>query len=245
MNGYFFDMDGTLYNNKFHEVSKKTFEMLNELQVQGHYVALCTSRCQRELKNLPSCMRNFQFDCMISDGGALILGKDREIIEMNCIPKETMKRIDLFCKEHHLEYRYSTLNGNYFGTPYSKFAHNIYFHLYLNSPVFKPYEDDDVLNVLLLCEGEEKEQVKALIQQVVTNNVSNSEDASRQVDVTISDKTTQKPTSASDLTGQISTGKTYKVEANTAPGSKTGLIAEVKITENTTGTNKNTTNTNT
>ena len=88
-------------------------------------------------------------------------------------------------------------------------------------------------------------QVKALIQQVVTNNVSNSEDASRQVDVTISDKTTQKPTSASDLTGQISTGKTYKVEANTAPGSKTGLIAEVKITENTTGTNKNTTNTNT
>ena len=164
MNGYFFDMDGTLYNNKFHEVSKKTFEMLNELQVQGHYVALCTSRCQRELKNLPSCMRNFQFDCMISDGGALILGKDREIIEMNCIPKETMKRIDLFCKEHHLEYRYSTLNGNYFGTPYSKFAHNIYFHLYLNSPVFKPYEDDDVLNVLLLCEGEEKGQVKALIQ---------------------------------------------------------------------------------
>ena len=88
-------------------------------------------------------------------------------------------------------------------------------------------------------------QVKALIQQVVTNNVSNSEDASRQVDVTISGKTTQKPTSASDLTGQISTGKTYKVETNTAPGSKTGLIAEVKITENTTGTKGNTTNTNT
>ena len=26
MNGYFFDMDGTLYNNKFHEVSEKTFK---------------------------------------------------------------------------------------------------------------------------------------------------------------------------------------------------------------------------
>lgn len=52
MNGYFFDMDGTLYNNRFHEVSEKTFKMLNELQSQGHFVALSTSRCQSELKNL-------------------------------------------------------------------------------------------------------------------------------------------------------------------------------------------------
>ena len=83
MNGYFFDMDGTLYNNKFHEVSEKTFKMLNELQRQGHFVALCTSRCQTELKNLPSCMRNFQFNCMISDGGALILDRHKEVLEMN------------------------------------------------------------------------------------------------------------------------------------------------------------------
>ena len=40
MNGYFFDMDGTLYNNRFHEVSEKTFKMLNELQSQGHFVCL-------------------------------------------------------------------------------------------------------------------------------------------------------------------------------------------------------------
>ena len=98
MNGYFFDMDGTLYNNRFHEVSEKTFKMLNELQSQGHFVALSTSRCQSELKNLPSCMRSFQFDCMISDGGALILDKQKEVLEMNCIPKETMRSIDHFVK---------------------------------------------------------------------------------------------------------------------------------------------------
>lgn len=27
---------------------------------------------------------------------------------MNCIPKETMRSIDQFCKERNLEYRYST-----------------------------------------------------------------------------------------------------------------------------------------
>ncbi len=166
MNGYFFDMDGTLYNNKFHEVSEKTFEMLNELQSQGHFVALSTSRCQTELKNLPSCMRDFNFDCMISDGGALILDQHKEILEMNCIPKTTMETIDSFCKEHGLVYRYSTRDGNYFGTPYSKYAHDIYFHLYLNSPVFKPYDKDDVLNLLVFCEGKDKDKFRPLIKDL-------------------------------------------------------------------------------
>ena len=32
MNGYFFDMDGTLYNNKFHEVSEKTLKLIDEME---------------------------------------------------------------------------------------------------------------------------------------------------------------------------------------------------------------------
>lgn len=166
MNGYFFDMDGTLYNNKFHEVSEKTFKMLNELQRQGHFVALCTSRCQTELKNLPSCMRKFQFDCMISDGGALILDRHKEVLEMNCISKATMKTIDSFCKEHGLVYRYSTRSGNYFGTPYSKYAHDIYFHMYLNSPIYKPYNKDEVLNILVFCTDHMKEQFNVTFKEL-------------------------------------------------------------------------------
>lgn len=163
MNSYFFDMDGTLYNNKFHEVSEKTFMVLNHLQKQGNFVALCTSRCQQELKNLPSCMRNFIFDSIISDGGALILDKNRDILQFHCIPKKTMNELDLFCKRNHLEYRYSTRNGNYFGTPYSQYAHDIYFHLYLNSPVYKPYKNDDVLNVLIFCPKDKKDIVRPIL----------------------------------------------------------------------------------
>ena len=166
MNGYFFDMDGTLYNNKFHEVSEKTFKMLNELQGQGHFVALCTSRCQTELKNLPSCMRNFQFDCTISDGGALILDRHKEVLEMTCISKATMKTIDSFCKEHGFVYRYSRRDGNYFGTPCSKYAHDIYFHMYLNFPIYKPYVNDDVLNILVFCTDGMKEQFKLAFKEL-------------------------------------------------------------------------------
>ena len=63
-------------------------------------------------------------------------------------------------------YRFSTRNGNYFGTPYSKYAHDIYFHLYLNSPIFKPYENDDVLNLLVFCEGKDKEKFRPLIKDL-------------------------------------------------------------------------------
>lgn len=164
MNGYFFDMDGTLYSHLFHEVSDPTFNMLNQLQAKHHFVALATSRCQSELKNLPSSMRNFKFDCIISDGGALILDQKGQVLEKTCIPTQKMKQLDAFCKEHHLMYRYSTKDGNYFGTPYNQRAHDIYFHLYLNAPIYKPYDLDEVLDVLIFCPGDLKEMVRPMLE---------------------------------------------------------------------------------
>ena len=43
---------------------------------------------------------------------------------------------------------------------------NIYFELYLNSPVYKPYKEDEVLNVLLFCQGETKESLRPLIKDL-------------------------------------------------------------------------------
>lgn len=160
MDGYFFDMDGTLYNNAFHEVSDKTFEMLNRLQDKGHFVGLATSRCRSELKNLPSSMRNFHFDCLISDGGSFISQNEEESVFPICV--EDMKKIDIFCKDNGLSYRYSTRKENYLGCDDSQYAHNIYFSLYLNAPVQKEYCEDEALNVILFCQNEQKEKAKKL-----------------------------------------------------------------------------------
>ena len=166
MNAYFFDMDGTLYNNQFHEVSKKTFEMLNHLQKQGHFVALATSRCHQELKHLPSCMRNFDFDSVISDGGSLILNSDKRVVDKHPIPNCVMHQIVDFSQKENVMFRYSTMNHDYFGTPYNQFAHNIYFKLYMTSPIFKPYSNDEVLNVILFCHGKVKERAKVLFKDL-------------------------------------------------------------------------------
>ena len=70
-------------------------------------------------------------------------------------------------------------------------------------------------------------QVKALVQQVVTNNISNSEDASRKVKINKADVTSASSVKIGN--NEISTGKTYTVTTSTG---STGLVNDITISEN-------------
>ena len=70
-------------------------------------------------------------------------------------------------------------------------------------------------------------QVKALVQQVVTNNISNSEDASRKVQINSTDVTSASSVKIGNK--EISTGKTYTVTTSTG---STGLVNDITISEN-------------
>ena len=75
-------------------------------------------------------------------------------------------------------------------------------------------------------------QAKALLQQIATNNVTNSDDDSRKVQVAFAadaDKGNE-ITSASEVSSNVSTGSTYKV--TTKANDKTGLIYLVTIVKN-------------
>ena len=74
-------------------------------------------------------------------------------------------------------------------------------------------------------------QVKALLQQIATNNVTYQDDTSRQVAVKIGsgEGEGQKITNASTLAATINTGKTYNVSSTT--DGKTGLIKNINIAE--------------
>ena len=155
---YFFDMDGTLYNRKFHEVSEKTFSALSKLKEEGNVIGLATSRALMELSKLPSCMRNFPFDVRILDGGAYIIKDEDTILEKSCIDPSLMKKIDIYCREKKLDYRYSTPKGNYFGLKPSLFIYQIYMDLYLTTPEYKPYDNDEVVNLLVTVDCDQTEQ---------------------------------------------------------------------------------------
>ena len=75
-------------------------------------------------------------------------------------------------------------------------------------------------------------QVNALLNAIVQNNVANTEDTSKQVEVSVSSSAWQgtapsgKPVNS---TTKAQTGKTYKVECTL--DSKTGLVTKVTISD--------------
>mgnify|MGYP004443876837 CR=1 FL=1 len=154
--GFFFDMDGTLYNNDYHEVSIKTFKALKQLQQNGHIVCLATSRTIRELDNLPRAMFNFDFYYRILDGGSLILDKEGNTIDKKVIPESIMEDVVKFCDRNHLTLRYSTENGNYFHDGPTDYEYKFYHWLYLNTPDIKKYDKDDALNILVYTYTDEQ-----------------------------------------------------------------------------------------
>lgn len=156
--GYFFDMDGTLYDNTFHTISNKTFDALYNLKENGNIVCLATSRCLRELDHLPKKMRDFPFSCKILDGGSYIIDDTNQILLHDPISIELMNKIDAYCKENNLLYRYSTKDGNYFGTKPNQAFYNLEFSLYLCTPIYKPYQNDEALNVLVCIKTKEQEE---------------------------------------------------------------------------------------
>lgn len=147
---YFFDMDGTLYNRKNHTVSLKTCLALQKLKDQGHFVGLCTSRCFQELQHLPSYIRNFSFDTMILDGGSFILDSNQNVLYKNPIDLKLMEKVNEYCLKHHILYRYSTSDQNYWGNIPNLQLHQVWMNLYLCTPVYKRYEKEEVLNLLIM-----------------------------------------------------------------------------------------------
>ena len=162
---YFFDMDGTLYDNRFHQVSSLTIETLYHLKKQGHWVILCTSRAKEELVHLPSSLRLFPFDFKIYDGGCLIEDEKGEIIRKEIIPMNVMQAFNTYCLEEKIIYRYSTHYGNYWALPAKAYHHNAYYRLYLTAPIYKPFDHDEVLNILVFTQtDQQKEKILSLVQ---------------------------------------------------------------------------------
>ncbi|MBB5184704.1 hypothetical protein HNQ43_000747 [Faecalicoccus acidiformans] len=147
--GYFFDLDGTLYTHRTHDVSSNTIKALNILKEKGNRVFLATSRTMAELDHLPSSLRQFPFDGRILEGGARILDKEGNDLFKVKIPSSSMKQIQDLCQRHGWIWRYSNSFGNFWAVLPTVSAHHAYFKLYLCAPTYAPYTNQEVLNVLI------------------------------------------------------------------------------------------------
>lgn len=149
----FFDIDGTTYTHDTHEMIDSTKKALIELKKAGYRVGIATSRCRYEVQNMPSFFRNFEFDGYVFDGGASVYDK-KELFDASYIEPSVIEELIEFQKEYNFDLRYATLKRDFQHKKISQNYLDLFFYLYLNSPLLKPYDGDQVTNMLI--HGDEK-----------------------------------------------------------------------------------------
>lgn len=162
----FFDVDATMYYHNIHDILPSTRAALNALHERGIKVGVATSRCRYELNNTPSFFRRFPFAGIVSDGGALAM-EGNQVISAQYVDKDIVERLIAYAKKHHRTLRYSTVNDDFFFDKPIQKDKDIFFQLYLNTPMIKPYANDDVLNILLYTEkGQETAELDEILNGI-------------------------------------------------------------------------------
>ena len=143
----FFDVDGTLYSHRVHDLPASAKLALQQLKDNGYKIGVSTSRCRYETNNLPLFFRSFPFDAAFYDGGALIMEKE-EIVKTSYIHPGVMHKLLAMAEKENIAMRYSTFDKDYFAFPCDWYTKDEFFKLYLNMPVTKKYEGEEVFNIL-------------------------------------------------------------------------------------------------
>lgn len=88
----FFDIDGTIMNNKTHTVSNSTINTLKQLKQNGHIVCIATGRGYDSL--LKTGVQDLiKWDAIICNNGQIILNQDHEILFKSTFKKETIEAV--------------------------------------------------------------------------------------------------------------------------------------------------------
>jgi hypothetical protein len=167
--GYFFDIDDTLYEHDFHEIPASALAAIADLKKQGHLICVATSRSFQELKHLPASFWQMGFDYLISDGGALLMDGNKNVLQKQMIDPDVVKNIAAFCLQHGLCWRYSTDYECFYGSDHEdRRVHNLLMYLYLQAPAKKAYNGEELVN-LQVCEMDDGllDQAQALAKDCI------------------------------------------------------------------------------
>lgn len=166
--GYVFDIDGTLYNNAYHEVSPRTIQSLKKLQDRNDIVVAATSRATSEWAHLPSSLRLYPFDARIVDGGSLIYDRHMNVLEDHPIDSDVVAWLSRYCQIHNMCWKYSTRKQTYWGTRIITVPmYQVCWQWYMSLPVYKPYEGEEVYNIIVYFNDQKQdEEVSCFVKQM-------------------------------------------------------------------------------
>ncbi|MDR1794819.1 MAG: Cof-type HAD-IIB family hydrolase [Erysipelotrichaceae bacterium] len=139
----FFDLDGTLFENKNQVVPPSALECLYQLKEKGIKIIICSSRAPEEMEHFPREVYDL-FDLVVQSGGTIILEKG-EVLRKIPFVHSQIKQVIAYCDQHEIVCRYSTPSqGGYFSKYKRDDVDGIFAYLYHTMPGQKPYEDEEV-----------------------------------------------------------------------------------------------------
>ncbi len=163
---FFFDIDGTLYSNKYHELTPGILEEFEKLNEEGADIYLISSRSPYETGHLPADFMKFPFKRMIFEGGASYYQPGLKLIDAFLIKNEQVKKVNDYCKTHDLLWRYSGPDGYFYSREAEPEVRKHQRGLYLMVPQVKKWEGDDVCMIILWTKSEEHRQaIKEMLPQ--------------------------------------------------------------------------------
>lgn len=138
----FFDIDGTLRDNIYHEVSLSTQKALHKLKEKGYYLCLSTGRGIDSLKRT-KIMDLFKWDGCVCCGGQAVLDKDGTILQHIMTKPEVVRKTLEVAKKHNIAVIVKS-NPRILSKEPDKYVIEAihYFNSYL--PEVKPYDDSPV-----------------------------------------------------------------------------------------------------
>lgn len=93
---FYFDVDGTIFDNETQTVSLKTAEALRSLQENGYKVAMCTGRTLGAVKDT-EIEDLLDWDAYILANGGIIMDKNLNVIEnIKCEPQFILDLINIY-----------------------------------------------------------------------------------------------------------------------------------------------------
>lgn len=142
----FFDIDGTLYDNKSHALASQSLAAILKLKEKGYKTAICTSRNLAEMVHLPSALIN-AVDVVISGAGTVIQYQDS--IDYTAIDATIIHKAFSFFEEHKIVYRWTNQQGiGYFGSHQEKTVSDLFYYLYQMIPGYQQYQGEPVTSIL-------------------------------------------------------------------------------------------------
>lgn len=157
-----FDIDGTLLDNGKREVHDTVKQTLRKLKRNGHKCIITTGRSLESVQST-GLLEVIAWDGFVLNNGQVVLDKEKNILDITTIEKESAKQLMKLCEEKGFNCTIETGRDWFMikeADENTKRAHDFFDEIL---PKVRPYQDDPIVMVMVYGDiGYDYQEFKAI-----------------------------------------------------------------------------------